>query len=375
MAPARANALTLLSAVLLVACQAAQTPTTEPPVETPTPVPAAAPTRTPIEPPTSLPAPSPTAASPSATPSATLSPSPTLTPYDGAEALIEMAPGPRGVAIADGSVWVASTIGGTIQRVDPAANDIVAEIDAGRRPVTLVTIDGELWASVLNGESAGDDEVVRIDTANNAVDIEAQTPVHHNIATGSGAVWAIDMLGTLSAVDASSGQVNESFETGLGPVGIAADDSAVWGIRGDRTVWRYDIHGGALEEADLDVPVPGRSRIAVANDLLWIAVPGSVLALDAESLAVQETLQVQGMSLINDLLVTDVDVWLSANVISEDLVLDGGSVLRIDPATVEIVDTFRLGPESSGVAVADGSLWAVDQADDLLARFPLADRR
>lgn len=308
-------------------------------------------------------------------PSTASSPEPTPAAYAGADAVIAMAPGPRGVAWADGAVWVASTRADVVQRVDPTTNEVSAEVAVGARPVTLVTLNGELWVSVLNGESADDDEVVRIDTGTNTVDLRVQVPVHHNIAAGAGAIWVLDASGSLRRIDPATGALSDAVASGPGPVALAANDSAAFGIRSDRTVWRWPMAGGELQEAALDAGVPGRSRVAASNAGLWIAVPGLVVALEPDSLAARAELSLPEMSLVNDLFVTDSDVWLSANVVSEELGLDGGSVLRLDPETLEVRQTFRLGPESSGVMVADASVWAVDQADDRLARFPLTAAR
>lgn len=299
---------------------------------------------------------------------------PTLEPYAGAQAVIPVALGPRGVAFADGAVWVASTRGDLIQRVDTTTNEVVGEISPGERPVTLVTLDGALWASLLNGDPATDDEVVRLDPATGSVEHRVNVPVHHNITVGGGAIWVVDATGQLRRVDGQDGTVTDAVPTGLGPVAIAANDVAVWGIRGNGTAWRHPIDGGELLEASLSVAVPGRSRVAVGDGAVLVAVPGAVLALDPDSLDLRAELALPEMSLVNDLLVTGSDAWLSANVESERLGLDGGSVLRLDAATLEIVAALRLGPESSGVTVAEGSVWAVDQSDHRLARFPLPGR-
>jgi streptogramin lyase len=310
------------------------------------------------------------------------SPSPSVTevspvsmpgPYAGAEAIISVALGPRGLAISDGSIWVASTRGNLVQRVDPASNEVTAEIQAGQRPVTPVTIDGSLWVSVLNGEASSDDELVRIDPATDAVDLRVTVPVFHNVAAGAGAIWVVDGVGQLRRVDAASGELSEAIAAGANTVGLAADDIAVWGIRGDRMVWRYPATGGELLEAELGAAVPGRSRVAVGAGAVWVAVPGTLRAFDPQGLDLIAELAMPGMEMVNDLFVRPTDVWLSANVTDPALGLDGGSVLRIDPGSLEVLEVFRLGPESSGVMVGDGSLWAVDQQDHQLARFPLGE--
>lgn len=305
---------------------------------------------------------------PSVEPSAATS---SAEPYAGAEALVSVAAGPRGVAEYAGSIWVACTRGGLIQRVDPRTNAITAEIRAGERPVTLVTAGGALWASVLNGEPSSDDTVVRLDAETNAVDLKVAVPVFHNIAAGAGAVWVVDSLGVLRRVDAATGQLTEAVAAGADTVGLAADDNAVWGIRGNGVVWRYPTSAGELVEADLGVTVPGRSRAAIGPEGLVVAVPGTVLVLDPDRLVRLTELALPGMTLVNDLFETDTDVWLSANLKDLALELDGGAVLRLDPVTLEIRDVYHLGPESSGVVVAGGYVWAVDQQDDRLARFSL----
>ncbi len=298
-------------------------------------------------------------------------PSAAVEPYAGAQATIPVADGPRGVAFADGSIWVASTIGGVVQRVNPGTNQIVAEVDVGARPVTLVTVGDELWVSVLNDDPPSDDEIVQIDTAADRPGDRVQVPVHHNVAVGGGLIWVQDLDGQLRAADPDVTSVADAVAVGFGPVTLAANDAAVYGVRSGGTVWRWPTGGGDLLEADLDVTVPGRSRIAATADGVWVAIPGAVVALDPDSLEVVAEVSLPGMTLVNDLYLTDADVWLSANVFSEDLALAGGSVLRLDPATLEVLETRPLGPESSGVVVAEGSVWAVDQAEHVLARFPL----
>lgn len=310
--------------------------------------------------------------SPSA-PDTTPSAEPSPVSYGGASAVIPLARGPRGVAYVDGSVWVASTIGNELQRIDPGTNRVSARVDAGARPVTLVIANGRLWVSVLNDDPTSDDELVRIDTTTNAVDLRATLPVHHNVAVGDGAIWVQDSTGHLRRVDAETAAVSDAAAVGIGPVALAANSTAVFGIRGSGAVWRFEVDSGELLEIDLGYGAPGRSRIAATDDAVIVAVPGLVAALDPGTLELLTQLKLPEMTLVNDLYAEGGDAWLSANVSSEELDLDGGSVLLLDPTTLEVRHTWRLGPESSGVVPAEESLWAVDQSDDVLARYPLDD--
>ena len=145
-----------------------------------------------------------TAPSPSATTvyqSPSPIPSPTIGPYAGAEAVIPVARQPRGVAYAAGAIWVASAVGGVVQRVDPSRNAVVAELDVGARPITLVNLGEQLWVSVLNADPESDDELVRIDTDANSDASHVVVPVRHNIAAGGGLLWVQDLNGNLRSVD------------------------------------------------------------------------------------------------------------------------------------------------------------------------------
>jgi hypothetical protein len=316
-----------------------------------------------------------TAESPSPIPASqaqTPMPSATIGPYAGAEAVIPMAGQPRGVAYAAGSIWVANALGDVVQRVDPGTNAVVAELDVGARPITLVNLGEQLWVSVLNGDPESDDELVLIDTDANAGDSRVVVPVRHNIAAGGGLLWVQDLNGNLRSVDPDTGSVADVTTSGLQPVALAANDVAVYGIRGNGTAWRWPIAGdGELLETSLGVAVPGRSRVWAGGDGLWVAVPGDVYALDPTTLEVVAHLSLPEMSLVNDLWGSETDLWLSAHVESDALGLDGGSILELDPMTLEIRRTLPLGEESSGVVVAEGSVWGVDQSLDQLARYPV----
>ncbi len=256
--------------------------------------------------------------------------------------------------------------------MDPRSNEVVAELNVGARPITLVTLGGQLWASVLNGDPESDDELVRIDTDANAGASHVVVPARHNIAAGGGLLWVQDLSGNLRSVDPETGSVAEVMTSGLQPVALAANDVAVYGIRGNGIAWRWPIAGdGDLLETSLGVDVPGRSRVWAGDDGLWVAVPSDVFALDPASLEVVAHLSLPEMSLVNDLWASATDVWLSARVASDELGLDGGSILQLDPVTLEVRRALPLGDESSGVVVAEGSVWGVDQARHQLARYPL----
>ncbi len=59
-----------------------------------------------------------------------------------------MGHGASGIAIADNAVWVANTDDGTISRIDPATNEVVATIAVGSNPVGIVIADGRPFVTL-----------------------------------------------------------------------------------------------------------------------------------------------------------------------------------------------------------------------------------
>jgi len=52
------------------------------------------------------------------------------------------------VAVGAGSVWVASTVDGTVSRIDPATGDVLATIPVGMNPSELVVDENGVWVAV-----------------------------------------------------------------------------------------------------------------------------------------------------------------------------------------------------------------------------------
>jgi YVTN family beta-propeller protein len=55
---------------------------------------------------------------------------------------------PAGVAVGLGSVWVTSQCAGTLSRIDPATNRVVATIKLGYHPFDLAVGGGFAWVGV-----------------------------------------------------------------------------------------------------------------------------------------------------------------------------------------------------------------------------------
>src|SRR5207249_9399426 len=94
---------------------------------------------------------------------------------------IDLDGAPTGVAVGEGSVWVAIE-DGTVLKVDPLTNQVDRRFQVGTDPVAIAYGEGSVWTANLQ-----DDTVSRIDTATGEVTtIDVETSPG-NIAAGEGA--------------------------------------------------------------------------------------------------------------------------------------------------------------------------------------------
>jgi len=162
-------------------------------------------------------------------------------------AQIAVAPDSYAAAFGFDSVWVTNTgapssvHSGSVQRIDPRTNDVVATTLVGPTPRFLDAGEGGVWA--LN---QGDGSVSRIDPATNQVVARITVPGADgdggDICTGAGRVWVRATKTLLSVIDPATNTVIEQFgpPAGSGAVRVAGDH--VWVSAHDvQTVWAIPV--------------------------------------------------------------------------------------------------------------------------------------
>jgi YVTN family beta-propeller protein len=199
---------------------------------------------------------------------------------------------PTGITDANGAIWVANHHGGTVSRIDPATNKVVANIKvatpgASGGPQGIAAGLGSVWVGVSNANS-----VVRIDPATNA--IQAVIPMPGNvalpcggIAIGQTAVWitSCDDLPLIARIDATHNQVTSILNVGfvLDPV---ADGDTVWFVTGG--VPGQPPHSASLIHLGADDSVNARYALAtgftsggtaLAFGSLWLSDSSKPLVL------------------------------------------------------------------------------------------------
>ena len=133
---------------------------------------------------------------------------------------------PGAMAVADGSVWVASPSGGAVLQVDPAKDTVVDTIPVGGEPGSLVTGGGALWVASTIGAT-----VERIDPGSGTVTWTAHlhqaNPV--SMAFGDGGLWVADSTDqALLELSPLSGSLLRRFSLDLRPTAIAYGDGLIW---------------------------------------------------------------------------------------------------------------------------------------------------
>jgi YVTN family beta-propeller protein len=237
---------------------------------------------------------------------------------------IALGSGADALAVGEGSVWVVNARERLLSRIDPQTNTVVNEVDVSR---------------------AGSPEFV---------------------AAGEGAVWLgrNNFSNKLWRYDIESG----SLTAGPGdfsPNGVAVGGQAVWISTGNARVVRIRPATGEVvsttdlrEIAGCDCPA---GSIAVGEGGVWLAGGGervdTLFWLDPDTGSVITT---EIGAFVSDIAVGEGAVWVTT--------LDDDAVLRIDPATKQVVETISVGRIPSSIAIGAGFVWVTSSRDGTVIR-------
>ena len=244
-------------------------------------------------------------------------------------ARIAVGESPGGVAVGEGSVWVASSKrvsadtwgAGTVWRIDPATNEVVAGVDVSSTLVDVAVGEGAVWAS--NGNHGRFGGVWRIDPRTTRL---AGRPIRvgggpSDVEVAYGSVWvALADDGAVVRIDPTTNEVGMPIRVGAAPFNIAVGAGAVWVLNSnDGTVMRIDPKSGKV--AGPPIRVGGTpSDLDVNADVLWITDGVRVIRLDPVSGEIQDELRVAGGPFA--LALGMGSVWVTGNF--------DGTLIRID---------------------------------------------
>jgi DNA-binding SARP family transcriptional activator len=267
-------------------------------------------------------------------------------------AQIPLAGVPTGIAMGFGSVWVRTGL--VLDRIDAATNRVVARIRVpGAHELyhtEVATGEGAVWTSNIGAGS-----VTRVDPESNA--IVATIPVWPSnncaqdqalakcsspigIATTDGAIWvALHRVWKVVRIDPATNEVVATIPIGVGPA--QAGPSALTAAKGQVYVGGNAWYGGDRFLKRIDAATNAVARVtSTSTGCDWKAADGA-------------------------------HVWLAVGGCGP---YARGSVIDIDASAGSAVGRVRLGAVPVAVAAGLGSIWAVTGDNELLRIDPATHR-
>lgn len=144
--------------------------------------------------------------------------------------------GAAAVATGPDALWITSEEAGRLTRVNPHNTEVVEEIAVGPRPGRLAVGEGGVWT--LNGDGS----VSRVDPQTNKVVATITLGggiAGGDIAAGAGSVWVSAPGSPLVRIDPRTNRAVQRF-TGEGGGAVLVAHGSVWVAAGPRTTWRLD---------------------------------------------------------------------------------------------------------------------------------------
>ncbi len=180
--------------------------------------------------------------------------------------------GELSLAAGEGSIWVLSSAEGILSRVDIERNEVAAEITVLPHSYAAVFAYNAVW--ITNSGPPGDTSgsVQRIDPATNQVVATIPTgPVPRFLAGGEGGVWTLNWGdGSVTRIDPHTNQRVVDIPLGMegGGGDIATGAGRVW-VRGTK-VLLASIDPATNRVTTIYGPPAGSGAVRVADDLVWI---------------------------------------------------------------------------------------------------------
>lgn len=267
------------------------------------------------------------------------------------------------MAASDDAVWVSQSGAGSVVRIDPQTNTIVATVAIGQpggsgpegSPSEISVYEDQVW--VL---SNADGMLVRIDPATStvaksfAVELADVSAPASSMVVDEHGLWVTDTeAGTLVNIDPQTGAVLATIDI-PNANGVAAGFGSIWVMAGkDYGPYRIVRVDPATYDVVAEIPVDTYEGISVATGAgyVWVSDWGKtdITRIDPATNTVVGPLR-NPLGGSHAVVATEHGVWVSS--IFED------GVARIDPATNE--GSRILGPEYSGsvgMVEAAGSIW------------------
>jgi len=197
------------------------------------------------------------------------------------------------VAVGAGAIWVTNFGDGTVSRIDPQTNRVVATIPVGRGPTGVAVGEGAVWVA-----NTADKTVSRIDPERNEVNGSPVDLTHwccwpgrfvpNLLAVGESAVWVTTTIGFVLRIDPRTFAIERILprtqRRGAAPntFGIAVGRTMLWTTSpSDNIVSRIDPRARKIIGRPLFIG--GKPRfVEVSAGAVWITseTDGAIVRLE-----------------------------------------------------------------------------------------------
>ena len=266
-------------------------------------------------------------------------------------------------------------------RPEPAAPNEAEERLAGVQPVVLRPrtwlVVGVIIVAIVVGvvfiEQRGGDEghprsrgslpIVWEGSIRATNKIEAAVNVDSTpttVTVGGGALWVASLdAGTITRVDLVSGE-HRSLSTGGHPVAIVLDeDGFVWVLNAfEATVVRIDPNR-MIAERPINLST-GTKDLAAGLGAIWVtnANEGTLTRIDLVTGTIDDV-ELAKIGTPDGVAVGEDAMWVAGS--------DG--VVKMDPRSLEAIDSWALRFPAGKIAVGDGIAWVTHPGDDQVTRI------
>jgi YVTN family beta-propeller protein len=238
----------------------------------------------------------------------------------------------------------------SLQRIDPATNELTATIGVGSNPNTVAVGAGRVWVGSVETQ-----EVLRIDPETNEITGRVRTAGPNSIAATPGDVLAANADSTLSWIDPSTLAISNKPNSGYR--WVAVGEGGIWTV-GYLGLVRFNREGTlvtTISEAGFSpfVVEVGGGAVWVLDDKLrslWRVDPLTNRVVRRIRLGFDPAGMAYGEGRI----------WVTDN--------GGDAVVEVDPATDRVVRSIPVGDGPIGVAVGNGSVWTANYLDGTVSR-------
>lgn len=289
--------------------------------------------------------------------------------------------GSVGVAATTDAVWVTRELSEGLIRLDPATNEVAAQIDVGKQPTVVAATASAAWVS-----NEGDGTVSRIDPATNTVSatITVGSPAgtglsgvspdglfDQGIAAADDGIWVANITDrTVVRIDPESSEVEATIQLEGVPAAVAVSESDIWvttTVGGDTADDRTDDSGSLVRidretdeiTATLDTGEQIPHAVAVSDDAVWVAVPfdNLLLRVDPTDATLEQTIALDGFP--RQLSTTGDELWVAAMAGSDPT----SHVIVVDTATGVPGSRITIPGIAGTMSISADAAWITDQVD------------